>query len=326
MEKKLPYITILMSTYNRRKYLPIVLKDLQEQTLSNWKLIVVNDGGDDVQDIVAGFSDSRMEYQNRQHAGKAAQLNYALNLVESKYIGYLDDDDRVMPNHYELLYNAAEKNGAELVYSNVQPVVRNYKDDSIIEEWPVNDEDIEWNDIRLHNKINHSTILHTKSLAEKVGRYDERMQVLIDFDYIKRLAFLEKPLHVHATTYQWNLRQNDKGMVQSISGLWDREPIEAGRSLLAFFEKDPASLAKCYQEHWEIPGIKQQFKSLEAEKNRQFENQQKQKQQQLLELQNQLTAERAAYSAKGKKHLRAIRLLMWLSIVLAFLLILSMCF
>ncbi len=324
MEKKLPDITILMSTYNRRKYLPIVLKDLQAQTLSNWKLIIVNDGGNDVQDIVAGFSDSRMVYQNRQHAGKAAQLNYALNLVESKYIGYLDDDDRVMPNHYELLYNAAEKNGAEFVYSNVQPVVRNYKDDSIVEEWPVNDEDIEWSDIRLHNKINHSTILHTKSLAEKVGRYDERMQVLIDFDYIKRLAFLEKPFHVHAATYQWNLRQNEKGQVQSISGIWEKDPIEAGRSLLAFFEKDPVSLSKCYQENLEIHKIKKQLKNLEAEQNRNLQQQQRQ-QQHLSELHNQLTAVSAASFAKSQKHLRVIRLLLWLCIVLVFLLV-SICF
>jgi glycosyltransferase involved in cell wall biosynthesis len=310
MEKKLPDITILMSTYNRQKYLPIVLKDLQEQTLSNWKLIVVNDGGDDVEDIVAGFSDSRMEYHNRQHAGKAAQLNYALNLVESKYIGYLDDDDRVMPNHYELLYNAAEKNGAEFIYSNVQPVVRNYNDDSIVEEWPVNDEDIGWSDIRLHNKINHSTILHTKSLAEKVGGYDERMKVLIDFDYIKRLASFAKPNHVHATTYQWNLRQDKFGRIQTISGLWEREPEESGRSLMAFFEKDLASLAICYQEHAQIKGLRQQVINLEAERSRSMLSKQ------FADMQRQMNELRAVSYAKGRKHLRIIRLLLWLDMVI----------
>jgi glycosyltransferase involved in cell wall biosynthesis len=247
-----------------------------------------------------------MEYHNRQHAGKAAQLNYALNLAESKYIGYLDDDDRVMPNHYEQLYNAAEKSGAEFVYSNVQPVVLNYNDDSIVEEWPVNDEDIEWNDIRLHNKINHSTILHTRSLAEKVGGYDERMQVLIDFDYIKRLASMAKPFHVRAVTYQWNLRRDESGQIKSISGLWYKSPDAAGRSLLAFFEKDPASLCTCYLEHGEIKYLKQQVENLENEHKRNI--------QLLSDLQ-------VTCSAKRKKHLRTIRLLVWLNIVLTFLLV-----
>lgn len=325
MDKKLPDITILMSTYNRRKYLPLVLKDLQGQTLSNWRLIVVNDGGEEVEDIVLSLLDARMEYYTRCHAGKAAQLNYAMQLVESKYIGYLDDDDRVMPNHYELLYNAAESTGAEFVYSNVQPVVLNSKDDTVIEEWPVNDEDTEWNDIRLYNKINHSTILHTKSLAEKVGAYDERMQVLIDFDYIKRLAFLEKPLHVHATTYRWNLRQNEEGKVESISGLWEKEPDVTGRSLLAFFEKDPASLSRCYRENLEMPVIRQRLRSLELEQDGKMQLLQHQ-QQQMLELQNRLTSERAANSAKSQKHLLFIRMLMWLNIVLIILLIVSKCF
>ena len=320
MKKGTPDITILMSTYNRRKYLPSVLKDMQAQTLSNWKLIIVNDGGDDVQDIVAGFSDSRMEYQNRQHAGKAAQLNYALSLVESKYIGYLDDDDRVMPQHYELLYNAAETNKAEFVYSNVKSVVLNYNNDSVIEEWPVNDEDIEWSDIRLHNKINHSTILHTKSLAEKVGGYDERMKVLIDFDYIKRLASLVKPFHVHATTYQWNLREDASGRVQSISGLWKRKPEEAGRSLLAFFEKDPASLAICYQEHAQINELRQQVMNLDLERSRSMPLSE-QLNKQLADMQCQMNELQTTFYAKGRKHLRVIRLLFWLCIVLIILVV-----
>ena len=291
---------------------------MQAQTLSNWKLIIVNDGGDNVEDIVSGFADSRIEYHNRQHAGKAAQLNFALSLVESKYIGYLDDDDRVMPEHYELLYNAAETNKAEFVYSNVQPVVRNYCDDSVIEEWPVDDDDTAWSDIRLHNKINHSTILHTKSLAEKVGGYDERMQVLIDFDYIKRLASLVKPFHVHATTYQWNLREDASGQVQSISGLWKREPEEAGRSLQAFFEKDLASLAICYQEHGEIKVLKRQIKDMEIvqSNNARLTEQLTAMENQVSDLQEQMTNLRASCSAKSQRHLCIIRVLFGLNIVL----------
>ena len=311
MNKRNPDITILMSTYNRRKYLPIALRDLQAQTFSNWKLIIVNDGGDDVEGVVTEIADSRVEYHTRRHEGKAAQLNFALDLVESKYIGYLDDDDRVMPEHYELLYKAAEENGADFVYSNVKPVVINCEDDSVISEMPVNDNDIEWEDIRLHNQINHSTILHTKALAEIVGKYDERMKVLIDFDYIKRLASFAKPIHVHAATYQWNLRQDKFGRIQTISGLWKREPEESGRSLIAFFEKDPASLAMCYQEHAQIKGLRQQVINLEAERSRSMPLSK-----QLADMQRQMNELRAVSYVKGRKHLRIIRLLLWLDMAI----------
>lgn len=316
MKQDVPDITILMSTYNRRQYLPFVLKDLQEQTFSNWKLIVVNDGGEDVKDIIDELDDPRIVYYSRQHEGKAAQLNFALDLVESKYIGYLDDDDRMLPEHFGKLFVAAEENQSDFVYSDAQPILRDSTNNSVIGEWPVNEKDIEWEDIRIHNAINHSTILHTKALAERVGRYDERMKVLIDFDYIKRMARLVKPYHVHAVTYMWNIRQDDKGKIQSISGRWNRDPVSAGKSLIAFFEKDPASLSICYIEHDRLKEIKQ----LEAEvQSARVQN---------IRLKEQLDAKleeiahlQAVSESKGKKHLRAIRALLWLSIALTLLLI-----
>ena len=314
-----------MSTYNRRKYLPSVLKDLQAQTLSNWKLIIINDGGDDVEDIVAGFSDARIEYYDRQHKGKAAQLNYAMSLVESKYIGYLDDDDRMMSNHYELLYRAAEANGADFVYSNVKPVVLNFEDDSIIAEMPVNDKDIKWEDIRLHNQINHSTILHTKVLAEKVGLYDERMKVLIDFDYIKRLASLSKPIHVHATTYQWNLRQDKSGQIQTISGLWEREPEVSAQSLMAFFEKDPISLVICYQEHGNIIGLKQQIEALNSRLSQQqvlYQNMM-QIRDDLLKCLQQTRSEKEEEQRKKRKYLTLLRYSMVLVALLLIIIVMT---
>ncbi|MBQ0074889.1 MAG: glycosyltransferase [Prevotella sp.] len=255
-----PDITILMSTYNRRKYLPSMLKDLQAQTFTNWRLIVVNDGGDDVEDIVKSFNDDRMEYYNRPHLGKPAQLNFALRMVESKYIGYLDDDDNVLPEHFSLLYEAAEKNNADFVYTNAQIVTLD-KEEQVTQIWPVDDSDAEWTDIRIHNKINHSTILHTKSLADKIGEYDERMRILIDFDYIKRLAAVAKPIHIHTVTYRWYLRQDNNGQYRSISGLWEKDPEAAGRSLIAFFEKDPEALSISYLQNFQIAPLQQECES-----------------------------------------------------------------
>lgn len=233
-------LTIIMSTYNRRAFLPTALRSLVAQTFRDWRLLVVNDGGEDVSDVIAACCDSRIEYFNRPHLGKAAQLNFALGLVTSKYIGYMDDDDVALPEHFRCLCEAAEATGREYVYSNVQPVVINF--DGTEEFLPVNDIDVTWKDIRISNAINHSTILHTKRLADEVGQYDERMRVLIDHDYIKRLAAKTEPFHVHVATYRWNLRKDAAGNINSISGLWTSDPLAAGRSLLAFFEKDPESL------------------------------------------------------------------------------------
>ena len=42
---------------------------------------------------------------------------------------------------------------------------------------------------------------YTKALTECVGRYDERMCVLIDYGYIKRLYSFVRPVHVNEVTF-----------------------------------------------------------------------------------------------------------------------------
>ena len=102
----------------RSCFLPRAIACLRAQTFRDWRLLIVNDGGEDVADIVAGFNDARLVYFNRPHAGKAAQLNFALGEVTAPYVSYMDDDDDVFPNHLERLLFAAESLGADFVYSD----------------------------------------------------------------------------------------------------------------------------------------------------------------------------------------------------------------
>ena len=248
-------VTILMSTYNRRRFLPAALESVRRQPFRDWLLLVVNDGGEDVADLIDACHDVRIRYFNRPHLGKAAQLNFALGQVESKYIGYMDDDDEADPSHREGLYRAAEESGSEFVCSDVK-VAEIDADGQTHRSYVLSCEGVCWQDIRLFNRINHSTILHAKSLSDRVGGYDERMRILIDFDYIKRLCAVVRPLHVQAAAYTWKLRAGKDGRYQSISGLWDHDPTVAGRSLLAFFDKDPEALSLLYRgERQKIDGL-----------------------------------------------------------------------
>lgn len=241
-------ITVILPTFNRRDVLPRALDCLMRQTFRDWRLLVVNDGGDDVADLIAACGDSRLEYHDRPHLGKAAQLNYALGLVTSKYVAYMDDDDTVFPEHLEKLHAAAERMGADFVYSDTYETVVG-ADGKVISRKTGNRLDATFENIRLFNAVNHKQILHTKALSDRVGGYDEEMRILIDFDYIKRLLKVsERPFHVREVTGEHFLKEGAGGRYASISGLWKRDPEAAGRSLLRFFGKDPAALARLYRQ------------------------------------------------------------------------------
>ena len=169
----------------------------------------------------------------------------------------MDDDDEVFPEHLESLYNAAEENNSQFVYSDTYLTVVN-ENGKIVRQTIENDRDVTYEDIRLYNRINHKQILHTRDLAEKVGLYDIKMSVLIDYDYIKRLAKLENPYHVRSITGNHFLRGN---WHCQISGMWTKSPRKTGESLLAFFEKDPELLADIYQR---IPLLQSKINQLQA--------------------------------------------------------------
>ena len=255
-------IDVILPTYNRRAFLPRAIACLRAQTFRDWRLLIVNDGGEDVADIVAGFNDARLVYFNRPHAGKAAQLNFALGEVTAPYVSYMDDDDDVFPNHLERLLFAAESLGADFVYSDTYLTILD-PNGKVVRRTIENTRDAPYDEIRLYNRINHKQVLHTRELVERIGGYDAEMRILIDFDGIKRLVGAAKrPFHLREITGEHFLRMDAKtGAVSSISGLWKKDPAAAGRSLLRFFEKDPEALARLYRS---VPMMEEEVAHLKA--------------------------------------------------------------
>lgn len=240
-------ITILLPTYNRKNYLPHAIECVIAQTFKKWRLIVINDGGADVLDIIKKFYDSRIEYINIKHKGKAAALNIGLNKVRSKYISYMDDDDEIFPQHLEKLYKAATINNCDFVYSDTYLTILNENND-VECKYIENEDDVNYESIKFFNKINHKQILHSKCLSDKVGYYDKRLTILIDYDYIKRLANVCEPYHVKSVTGNHILRKKNSlaSSFASISGNWIYDKINSGKSILYIFEKTPDQFVDFY--------------------------------------------------------------------------------
>jgi len=104
-----PLVSVLVPTFNRPSYFSEALASTLHQSYKNLQVIVINDGGEDVSDIVNFYSDPRVVFIDRkENRGKAASLNEALATAKGKYIAYLDDDDLYYPNHIETLVDALE--------------------------------------------------------------------------------------------------------------------------------------------------------------------------------------------------------------------------
>jgi len=110
-------VSIIVPTYNRRNFLPINLKSLLNQTYKNIEIIVVNDYGEDVSDIINGFNDNRIKYiVNEKNLGLAGSRNVGIQHSIGKWISTIDDDDGATEIFVETMLKVLDKTQYKIVY------------------------------------------------------------------------------------------------------------------------------------------------------------------------------------------------------------------
>jgi len=88
-----PLVSVLISTYNRPRYVREAVGSILCQTYPNFEIILVRDGGAPVGDIVGQFGDERLIFIDRdRNRGLPYSFNEALSRAKGMYVTYLGDD------------------------------------------------------------------------------------------------------------------------------------------------------------------------------------------------------------------------------------------
>ena len=116
----LPEISVLMPAYNAERYIEAAIRSLEEQTVENWELIVVDDCSTDgtaqlLRRLAAEDPRIRPIF-SAENRGAAASRNLALEQCRGSYVALLDADDLWRPRKLERQLALAEKTGADIVY------------------------------------------------------------------------------------------------------------------------------------------------------------------------------------------------------------------
>lgn len=94
-EKLMPRISVVIPLYNAQKYIKNTILSIQNQTFTDFEIIVVDDDSkDDSYKIVSDMDDSRIQlYKNEKNQGIAYTRNRAISFCKGEYIAFMDDDD-----------------------------------------------------------------------------------------------------------------------------------------------------------------------------------------------------------------------------------------
>lgn len=220
-DRRGPLVSVLLPTYNRRGYLSFALASVVGQTYRNLEIFVVNDGGHDVGDIVRSFNDPRIQFiDRRKNLGKPHSLNEALGRARGKYIAYLDDDDVHYPNHVQLLVDALEgPTDCQVAYSDLYKTYCDVQPGGAREVRSKHVEisrDFDRYFMLYFNHVLHVSLMHRRDLLDRTGPYNEDLNILIDWDMTRRLAFFSDFHHVHTITGEFYspLDESDRISVQ----------------------------------------------------------------------------------------------------------------
>lgn len=101
----MPLVSVLMAVYNAQEDVSRAVQSVQEQTYTNWELIVVDDGSTDgTAEILAALADSDERIilvRRHPRAGLAVALNAGLAVANGDLIARMDADDRSLPNRLD---------------------------------------------------------------------------------------------------------------------------------------------------------------------------------------------------------------------------------
>lgn len=211
-----PMVSVILPTYNRPEFFEEALSSVLTQTMSDFEVVVVNDGGPaDAEKICRKFNDPRIRYVLITHSGLPGALNTGLEIARGKYAAYLDDDDLYKPDHLKTLVNAAEKEGPNtIVYTDAERVVGEASPNGFV--WsapkPFYREDFTRAKLMKQNFIHNQCALHPLHIALDAGGYHEGISFAINWEMWIKLSAQYPFKRVPITTVTYRDRKTGDTM------------------------------------------------------------------------------------------------------------------
>lgn len=110
-------ISIVVPVYNAEKTLQRCVDSILNQTFQDFDLILINDGSLDNSGIICDEYkqlDERIRVIHQENGGQSLARNNGISIATSKYISFVDSDDFIDINMYEVLYNLIINEDADI--------------------------------------------------------------------------------------------------------------------------------------------------------------------------------------------------------------------
>lgn len=187
-----PLVSVVMPAYRSAPYIGAALESVFAQTVTDYEIVVVNDGSPDTPDLERALAPyrGRVHYIEQENRGPGAARNAGILRARGTYVAFLDSDDVWLPEYLAEQLGALRRDPAlDLVYADAVLFGDSLlAGKTIMEIWPsvgpVTLESLFKIEVA---PINVCTVARREALIA-VGLFDEELRRAEDFHLYARLA------------------------------------------------------------------------------------------------------------------------------------------
>lgn len=179
---KLPLVSIIMPTYNRKHTIAQAVESIIKQTCPHWELLIVDDGSTDgtLEWLKDQFDDLRIRYITQAHLGVSPARNTGLAQALGDYLAYLDTDNVWKSSFLEVMLTYAITEKADFLYAGIELI----RDEGTFYRFAPFD----FQQLKIRNYIDLNIFIHSRNLLEQSGNFDVALPRMVDWDFIIRCA------------------------------------------------------------------------------------------------------------------------------------------
>ena len=184
-----PLVSVVIPMYNRERVIGRAVESVLQQTLSDFELIIVDDGSaDNSCEVVESYDDSRIRLiRNTQNRGANFCRNVGIKESKGKYIAFQDSDDEWTTDKLEvqISYMQEKKLKASFGPYRVLDTSQIVPDDF---QQFVNDKSLIREVLKKYNIVGTPTLVIEKCIVNDIGGFDERLPRMQDYEYAIRIV------------------------------------------------------------------------------------------------------------------------------------------
>ncbi|PSL40700.1 glycosyltransferase involved in cell wall biosynthesis [Planomicrobium soli] len=114
-------ISIIIPVYNVELYFKKCIESIINQTYKNLEIILINDGSTDDSGLLCNYyaeKDKRIKVIHKKNGGQSSARNAGLDIASGSYIGFIDSDDYIEADMYELLHSKIIASDSDIAICN----------------------------------------------------------------------------------------------------------------------------------------------------------------------------------------------------------------